>query len=224
MTPHDNHTIKVDLHIHTCFSSDGTSGVEDVITTALRRGLGALAITDHCTIEGALAVQAAAPFPVIVGEEISTTAGEIIGLYLREQVPCGLPPEETVARIHAQGGLSYVPHPFDLLRRSRLAEGALRAVAGELDGIEVLNARVLWSPHNDVARAFAFEHGLAMGAGSDAHTPQEIGQAYVEMAPFTDRDSFLAALRAGRPLGSLSWPHVHLFSTLRRAQKPRYCK
>ncbi len=219
-----NGHIKVDLHIHTCYSSDGTSSVEDILTAVQRRGLGAIAITDHCTIAGALAVQAAASFPVIIGEEVETNEGEIIGLFLREPVPCGLTPEETIAHIHNQGGLAYVPHPFDELRRSHLSGRAVHALVAQLDGIEVLNSRVLWSAHNDLARAFAQQHGLAMGAGSDAHIPREIGQAYVEMAPFIDRDSFIAALRNGRPLGSLSWPHVHLFSTLRRAQKPRYCK
>ncbi len=224
-TAYDNEPrIRVDLHIHTCFSVDGTSTSEEVITAVLRRGLSAIAITDHGTIEGAQAVQRAAPFPVIVGEEISTTNGEVIGLFLSEQVPEGLTPRDTVDRIHAQGGVVYVPHPFDVMRRSAIAEDALWSILDQIDVVEVLNARVLWPPHNDRARSFAEEHRLLSGAGSDAHTPQEIGQAYVEMPPFEDRQSFLHGLASGSIGGSLSWPHVHLFSTLRRAQKPKYCK
>jgi len=218
-SPSDPQRIKVDLHVHTCYSPDSLTSLENVITMSVRRGLGALAITDHNSIEGALVLRGMAPFPIVVGEEIDTSEGEITGLFLEEPIPRGLTPAETVARIKEQGGLVYVPHPFDLQRRHRLRESALRSILDDVDIFEVLNARVLWPAHNARARRFAQTHGLLMGAGSDAHTPLEIGRAYVEMAPFTNRDSFLDSLAAARVRGMLSGPHVHLFSTWAKAAK-----
>ena len=211
--------IKADLHVHTCYSPDSLTSLQDVIMVAQRRGLGALAITDHDAIDGGLTLRRMAPFPVIVGEEIRTSEGEIVGLFLEELVPPGLTPAETVARIEGQGGLVSIPHPFDLVRGSRLRESALRSILDDVDTLEVLNARVMWPAYNLRARRFAQAHGLLMSAGSDAHSPLEIGRAYVDMAPFTDRDSFLRSLATGRVCGTLSWPYVHLFSTLARIQK-----
>jgi len=213
--------IRVDLHVHTCYSRDSLTSLEEVIAASLRRGLGALAITDHNTISGALALQRIAPFPVIVGEEVDTTEGEISGLFLQQVIPQGLTPAQTAARIKEQGGLIYIPHPFDCLRSSRLRESALRSILDEVDVLEVLNARVIWPADNARARRFAQAHRLPGGAGSDAHTLFEIGQAYVEMEPFTDRDSFLRSLAGGRVCGGLSWPHVHLFSTWAKMRKRR---
>jgi hypothetical protein len=124
-----------------------------------------------------------------------------------------LSPQETVARIHEQGGLVYIPHPFDSLRSSRLEEPALLAILEQVDILEVLNARVVRPADNERARLFAQAHGLPGGAGSDAHAPVEIASAYVEMAPFEDRDSFLRSLAQGTVRGSESPAHVHLFST-----------
>lgn len=215
----DRQRIKVDLHVHTCYSPDSLTSLEDVVTMSVRRGLGALVITDHNSIEGALTLRGMAPFQIIVGEEIDTSEGEIAGLFLKEYIPRGLTPAETVARIKEQGGLVYVPHPFDLQRRSRLRDSALRSIIDDVDIFEVLNARVLWPAHNARARRFAQTHGLLMGAGSDAHTPLEIGRAYVEMEPFTDPESFLHSLASARVRGALSGPHVHLYSTWAKAVK-----
>ena len=215
----DPQRIKADLHVHTCYSPDCLTSLEDVVAAALRRGMGALAITDHDAIEGTLALRGMAPLQIIVGEEIDTSEGEIIGLFLEELIPPGCTAAETVARIKDQGGLVCVPHPFDLQRRHRLCDSALRSILDDVDIFEVLNARALWAGHNARARRFAQTHGLLMGAGSDAHTPLEIGRAYVEMAPFTDRGSFLDSLAAARVRGTLSGPHVHLFSTWARAVK-----
>ena len=212
-------SIKVDLHVHTSYSRDSLLSLEEVIETALHRGLGALAILDHNTIEGALALRDMAPFPVIVGEEILTSEGEIAGLFLQKVIPPGLTPAQTVQRIQQQGGLVYIPHPFDSIRQSRLHESALMAVLDRVDAIEVLNARVLRPGDNERARRFAETHGLPRGAGSDAHSSIEIGQAYVEMAPFADRDSFLSNLASGQVCGRMSAPHVHLSSTWAKIRK-----
>jgi predicted metal-dependent phosphoesterase TrpH len=211
--------IKVDLHVHTCYSKDSLLSLEDVIAAAVRRGLGAVAILDHNTIEGALALRAVAPFPVIVGEEIFTTEGEVAGLFLQEIIPPRLTPAQTVERIQAQGGLVYIPHPFDSIRGARLRESALMAILDQVGAIEVLNARVIRPGDNERARRFAQMHGLPGGAGSDAHSTVEIGQAYVEMEPFTDRDGFLRSLAGGQVCGGISSPHVHLFTTWAKIRK-----
>jgi predicted metal-dependent phosphoesterase TrpH len=192
--------------------------LDEVIQAAMARGLGALAITDHDAIEGALALSRMAPFRVIVGEEIDTGEGEIIGLFLQEFIPPKLNPAQTIARIREQGGLVYIPHPFDT-RRYPLQESILLALLHEVDAIEVLNARVMLPVYNKRAARFARKHGLPGGAGSDAHTPVEIGRAYVEMEPFTGKEGFLCSLAQAKVGGSVSAPHVHLFSSWAKMQK-----
>jgi predicted metal-dependent phosphoesterase TrpH len=211
--------IKVDLHVHTCYSKDSLLSLEEVIAAAQRRGLGALAVLGHNTIDGALALRAMAPFPVIVGEEVFTTEGEVAGLFVQEVIPPGLTPAQTVERIQEQGGLVYVPHPFDSIRRPTLRQSGLMAILDQVDAIEVLNARVLLRSDNERAKRFAQTHRLPAGAGSDAHAALEIGQAYVEMEPFTDRDSFLRSLASGQVCGGISSPLVHLFTTWAKIRK-----
>jgi predicted metal-dependent phosphoesterase TrpH len=216
-----NGTIQVDLHIHTCYSGDTLTSLEEVIAAVQKRGLGAVAITDHNAIAGALELQRLAPFPVIAAEEVLTNEGEIIGLFLNEFIPPGLTPAETVAHIHAQGGLVYVPHPFDGLRDSALHEPALMSILHQVDVLEVLNARVIRPAHNERAQRLAQEYHLPGGAGSDAHTAFEIGQAYLEMQSFADRDEFLRNLASARVCGHLSSPAVHLFTRWAKLQKWR---
>lgn len=213
--------LSVDLHVHTLYSKDSLTSLDSVIEAVQRAGLGAVAITDHNQIEGALRLRDRAPFPVIVGEEIKTSQGEIIGLFLRERIAPLLSPEETIDAIRRQGGLVYVPHPFDLVRRSTILPAALRRVIGAVDALEVINARVMSAAPNDEARLLAERYGLAQGAGSDAHTPGEVGMAYVRISAcdFDDPASFLAALAAGQPMGGLSGPFVHLHSTWAKVSK-----
>jgi hypothetical protein len=206
--------MKLDLHVHTWRSADSRSAYDEIIARAAEKGLDALAITDHNTIVGAREMAERSPIPIIMGEEIRTPEGEIIGLFLREEVPRGLSPEETIARIKEQGGLVVVPHPFDRIRRgSALGEAVLRRVIEQVDIIEGFNARVIFSGDNTQARAVAAKHGLPCSAGSDAHAPYEIGAAYVEMAPWSTPAEFLANLREARITGHLSSPRVRLSST-----------
>jgi predicted metal-dependent phosphoesterase TrpH len=211
--------IRVDLHVHTCYSHDCLLSLEDLIAAAQRRGLAALAVLDHNEIEGALALKEMAPFPVVVGEEIYTSEGEVAGLFLQERVPPGLPLEEAVARVKAQGGLLYIPHPFDRHRSSALGEPSLLRILDQVDALEVLNARALYAADNEKAMRFAASHGIPGGAGSDGHTTGEIGQAYVEMEPFADRDDFLLSLSRSRIGGGISSPHVHLYTTWAKIRK-----
>ena len=211
--------VKVDLHVHTEYSPDCLTPCEDLIRWARRRQLDAVAITDHNTIEGALALSATSPIPIIIGEEVRTTRGEIIGLFLREEIPMHLSPSETVRIIHGQGGLVYVPHPMARVRRSALEFGALMQIIDDVDIIETFNARAAFSLDNKRAQELARSYGLPSGAGSDAHQGFEIGHAYVEMPAFTDARSFLESIRRGKVRGRLSSPLVHVGSTYARLAK-----
>ncbi len=202
--------MRVDLHIHTHHSSDSLLQPEEIIGTCHRVGLDCIAVTDHGTIAGALEVAALAPFPVIVGAEIKTAEGEIAGLFLEEEIPPKLSPEETIARIRAQDGLVYIPHPFDRIRRSVLRREALMRILPQVDILEVFNSRVMFAADNLRAAEFARERALLAGAGSDAHTACEIGRAYVELPSFRGRDDFLASLAQGEIRGRLTPAYIHL--------------
>lgn len=220
--------MKVDMHVHTCYSEDATLSLETIIETCQRRGLDGVAITDHDTIAGALALKEIAPWPttcqgrpflVIVGEEIETTKGEILGLFLKEEIPGGLTPEEAMDRIREQRGLVGVPHPLDRVRRSALGQKALLEIWEELDFLEGFNSRVLLPGDNLRAQNFAQAKGLPLTAGSDAHTTYEIGRAYVEMPPFNDPEGFLKGLAQGRIVGHLTPPWIHILTTWARLRR-----
>jgi predicted metal-dependent phosphoesterase TrpH len=188
------------------WSGDCTTTPEEVAEAVAESGIDVLCITDHGTVNGAveLARSGALGCRVIVGEEVRTSVGELIGLFLTERLPLGMKPEQAVEAIRDQGGLVYVPHPFDPMRHC-LAEPALEGLAasGSLDAVEVLNAKVSLAHLNRRAAEFAATHGLAGGAGSDAHVASALGAAYVEMPDFDDASpaSFLQSLRAGRVVG-----------------------
>jgi len=214
--------MKVDMHVHTCYSKDATLSLETIMETCRRRGLDGVAITDHNTIAGALALKEIAPWPttcqgrpfvVIVGEEIETTKGGILGLFLKEEISEGLTPEEAMTRIREQGGLVGVCHPLDRLRRSAMRQVALLDILDELDFLEGFNSRVTFPSDNRKAQALAQAQGLPMTAGSDAHTAYEIGRAYMEMPPFNGPEDFLENLAQGRIVGHLTPPWIHIVTT-----------
>ncbi len=210
---------KVDMHSHTRLSKDSLNNPRSLVETAAARGLGALCVTDHNGLANALALSRLPGLPIMVvpSEEVKTSEGEIIGWFLHALIPKGLTPEETARRIKDQGGIVGVPHPFDRARNSsRLQTPALERLvaAGLVDAVEVFNARTTFAEDNTRARQFASEHGLAMSAGSDAHTLWEVGRAYVAMPPFATPAEFLASLRAGQVGGALSSPLIHVSSRL----------
>ena len=211
--------MKIDLHTHTRCSKDCVNDYDRIITAVQRAGLDGIAVTDHNEFKGALEMQQRAPFTVIPAEEIKTSRGEIIGLFLREWIPPGLPPAETVERIHEQGGLAYVPHPFDEVRGSRIERGALEEVTPIIDILEVFNARNALPRYNSRALQYAREHHVLAGAGSDSHTYGEYGRAYVDVEPFTDAATFLDAMRRGTWHGRLSSPLVHARTRVDRTMK-----
>lgn len=218
---------RIDLHLHTEYSPDSLNRLGDVARRARQQGLTHLSITDHNTIAGALRMQEVADLPVIVGEEIMTADGELIGLFLREPVAPGLSAAATAALIHRQGGLVYVPHPADPLRHA-LRGTALERIQEQVDIIEVFNSRCLLASSNTRALALADRFRAVRAASSDAHTLGEIGRSYVEGPDFTDAASLLRCLGEGRLTGRRSARAVHVFSRLavarrrlRRIARPR---
>jgi predicted metal-dependent phosphoesterase TrpH len=187
--------INADLHVHSCYSKDCVSPVESILATAREIGLGALAIADHNEIEGAFITRELSqgdPF-VIVAEEVKTAEGEVIGLFLNKAIPPMLSFDETLSLIKEQGGLVYVPHPFDAMRTTP----SYRALVDNLhriDVIEIYNAKVALSSFNLSAERFAAKYNIVAGAGSDAHVLQGLGTALIRMPRFTDPQSFMAAL------------------------------
>ena len=188
--------IDVDLHMHTDHSPDCATPVEVLLATAKEQGFGAIAITDHNEISGALEALAKADgIKVIVAEEVKTaTQGEVIGLFLRERIPRGLGLAETVAEIRRQGGLVYVPHPFD---RMHVVPGYehLLAILDEIDAIEIFNPRVAIGSFNEEAARFAAKYRLTAGAGSDSHVAAGLGSVRVRMRDFDGPQEFLESLR-----------------------------
>jgi predicted metal-dependent phosphoesterase TrpH len=204
-------TLRLDLHTHTYYSPDALTSPGKFVMACLQRGINCVAITDHNTIAGARLMERLCPFPVIIGEEIKTDAGDIVGLFLREEVPPGLPLEEAVARVKAQGGLVMVPHPFDRFRNS-LGEEGLRRILPAVDVIETFNARNMTPGADEQARHFAALQGIPGVAVSDAHSPGELGRACIELPPFDGPQGFLEALAEARLVERRAPPHVHLYS------------
>jgi predicted metal-dependent phosphoesterase TrpH/glycosyltransferase involved in cell wall biosynthesis len=218
--------IDVDLHMHTDHSNDCVTPVEVLLATARERGLGAIAVTDHNEISGALeARNKAAEFgvKVIVGEEVKTAdQGEVIGLFIEEKIPRGMTLEETIADIRRQGGLVYVPHPFDRLHSVPDYEHLLRVV-DDVDAIEVFNPRIAIPAWNEEAVRFAGKYRIPGGAGSDAHVAQGLGAVRIRMREFDGPEEFLQSLREadiiGRP-SSLRYAQVQALKFLETRATP----
>jgi predicted metal-dependent phosphoesterase TrpH/glycosyltransferase involved in cell wall biosynthesis len=188
--------IHVDLHMHTDHSPDCATPVGTLLDTAKRVGLGAIAITDHNEISGALdARERADGIKVIVAEEVKTAdQGEVIGLFIEEKIPRGMTLQETIAEIRRQGGLVYVPHPFDRMHAVPDYEHLLDVV-GDIDAIEVFNPRVAFSAFNEEAARFAAKYRIVAGAGSDSHVVQGLGSVKIKMRDFDGAEEFLESLR-----------------------------
>jgi len=190
--------IEVDLHMHTDHSHDCATPVEVLLATAREQGLGAIAVTDHNEVSGALEARAQAAeagVKVIVGEEVKTAGqGEVIGLFIEQKIPRGLSLRETVADIKRQGGLVYVPHPFDRMHSVPDYEHLL-TIIDDVDAIEVFNPRVAISAFNDEAVRFAAKYRIPAGAGSDSHVAQGLGSVRIRMRDFDGPAEFMQSLR-----------------------------
>jgi len=188
--------VHVDLHMHTDHSPDCATPVDTLLDTAKRVGLGAIAITDHNEISGALeARDRANGIKVIVAEEVKTAdQGEVIGLFIEEKIPRGMTLQETIAEIRRQGGLVYVPHPFDRMHAVPDYEHLLDVIE-DIDAIEVFNPRVAFSAFNEEAARFAAKYRIVAGAGSDSHVAQGLGSVKIRMRDFDGAEEFLESLR-----------------------------
>lgn len=194
------------MHSHTLHSGDSTTTIDEVVEAVTEAGINVLCVTDHNSISGVAqlvkVLEREGICRVIAGEEVRTHAGEIIGLFLSQRIPFGENAMHTARVIREQGGLVYVPHPFDPMRRN-ISEAALNDLtqAGLVDAIEVFNAKTSLQSLNARAQLFATDHDIAQGAGSDAHVPLAIGSAFVDMPDFDGPNDFLNALRRGHVVG-----------------------
>ena len=207
--------MRVDLHCHSEASADCITPLEKFPERLIERDIQVQAITDHNEIWGAQQLKALVeeqgyPLTIIVGEEVSTSEGEIVGLFLKEKIDAGLTPEETVEQILAQGGLVLLPHGFDPLKRFRLTDAARGRVGDAIQIVETFNARISRPRWNQVAVDWAEERGCLMSAGSDAHTLADIGAAWVEVParPIHGPEDLLLALEGGVPVGEWTHPVV----------------
>lgn len=218
LEPHlegDSGLIKIDLHCHTEASPDCVTPIELIPGRCREQGINIQAITDHNLVWGAEKLKElvkesdhrADELTIVVGEEITTSRGELIGLFLKESIEAGLSPEETVEKIESQGGLVLLPHGFDPLKRWRLTPSARDRIANSIHIVETFNTRVSRRHWNQEAVIWSQARGKLMSAGSDAHTIDDIGTAWVEARPqaIDGPADLLAALDGGIPVGK--WRH-----------------
>jgi predicted metal-dependent phosphoesterase TrpH len=208
-----------DFHIHTRFSRDSILSEEKFVRMAIERGLTHVAVTNHNNVEGAIAVRDKVAelgledrLTVILGEEVSTDDGEVVGLFLTRTIPRGLSAEATADAIHAQGGLVSIPHPFDPFRASHIREEPLikLAEAGKIDAVEVFNSRVTLQRHNLKAAEFAARYGIPGIAASDSHSSFEIAMSFNAQPPFENAAELKSLLPENDWHGSRSTVFIHL--------------
>lgn len=210
---------RADFHIHSRYSMDCNTSLEQIIRSCQEKNINCIALADHGAIEGALKMKSIAPFYVIVSEEILTTEGEIMGMFLQDLVPSGLSMEESIHRIKEQGGLLCAQHPFDKFRADALKAEVMDKIADQIDVVEIFNARNPLMRSSKQARIFAEEHHLPGTAGSDAHAAYEIGNAYVELPEFEGRGDFIQALVQGKIYGHRANPLSRFNSLWARIKK-----
>lgn len=212
--------IKADLHVHTCYSMDCSTSLEELINRCIELEINCLAIADHGTIAGAKKLKKIAPFDIIIAEEILTPHGEIMGMFLSDEIPSNISVEETVNRIRSQNGLVCIPHPYDTFRASAFKNTKLlEKIMPFIDVIEVYNARNVFPRSRVLAQRLADKFGKPVSAGSDAHSITELGNFYVEMPDFNDRNEFLSALSTAQIIGNKSSPLVHFRSTFNKLRR-----
>lgn len=204
--------LRVEFHCHTCYSKDSLLKPSALVKAARGKNLQRVVITDHNSIKGALEARQLAPDLVIVGEEIMTSAGELLAAFVQEEIPAGLSPLETIRRLREQKAFISVSHPFDSFRSGHWQEQDLLAILPFIDAIEIFNARCLTMNPNQRARNFAREHALSGTAGSDAHTAWELGRAALVLDPFSDAEGLKKVLRLSQEKVQLSSPLVHFTS------------
>lgn len=201
-------TIKVDFHVHTIFSPDAAISFEQLVSACKEKGIDAVSIMDHNEIKGAIEFHERAEQMrakgewaprIIIGEEVRSAGGEICGMFLKKWVKDHRPPRETMEAIKEQGGLVYIPHPFDLLKLKRMKAKELVELGGLIDIIEVFNGKPRTPGANERASRFLEEHPIAIpAAGSDSHEPSHLGAAHVEIEEFEGPEDLVEKLRNGK--------------------------
>ena len=208
-----------DFHVHTRFSRDSILGEATFARLAVERGLTHVAVTNHNNVEGAIAVRdtvqelgLADRLTVILGEEVSTSDGEVVGIFLQRTIPRGLSADETADAIHEQGGLVSIPHPFDPFRQSHIREQPLVALleAGKVDMMEVFTSRVTLQRHNLAAAELAARYDVPGIACSDSHSAFEIAMSFNALPAFSTADELRVALPENEWHGSRSTVLIHL--------------
>jgi predicted metal-dependent phosphoesterase TrpH len=209
----------VEFHAHTCWSKDSLLSPQDLVATCTRKGIDRVVVTDHNAIEGALACQQLDPLRIIVGEEIMTTAGELLGTFVRARIAPGLTPDQTIDVLRAQGAFISVAHPFDRWRKGAWRPSDLAKIAARVDAIEIFNSRCMTGADNNAARDYAGQRGLAGTVGSDAHTGWELGRSVMILPDFADAEQLRLVLHEGVARTRLSPPWIHLCSRYARLRK-----
>jgi predicted metal-dependent phosphoesterase TrpH len=212
-SPISKKRITAEFHCHTSYSRDSQTDISALVRTARERGIDRLAITDHSTIAGALQAKEIAPDLIIVGEEVPTNRGELIGYFIKEEIPRGLSVHEVIRRLKDQGAFISIPHPFDVVRHGWHLEELLDLIS-EVDALEVFNARCLKASYNDKALTFARQHHIPMLAGSDAHALSEIGLALTHLPEFRTADELRSAVKDTIVAGSMLSAMDHLKTSL----------
>ena len=204
--------ISVEFHCHTYASKDSLTRPADLIAMARRKGIDRVIVTDHNSIAGAREAYGIDPELVIVGEEIMTTKGEILAAFVKEEVPPGLTPLETINILKEQGAFISVSHPFDELRKGGWMEHDLLEILPLVDAIEVYNSRCMLPRFNRRAELFAQKYNIAGTVGSDAHAAFEVGRSLLLLDQFTGPDEMRKVIRRGIPKVKWSPPWFHLTS------------
>lgn len=222
--------MRVDFHVHTVYSRDSVTTFPALVLACREKGIDAVAIMDHDVIEGALEFarrskelrDAGEWAPrVMVGEEVRSTGGEICGLFLQERIPDHLEPRKTMELIKEQGGLVYVPHPFDIFKLKRLKARELLEHEELIDILEAFNGKPRFPGANALARRFLARNHFPAGAGSDAHEPVHLGAASVELEEFSGPGDILEKLDAGAISGSRYSPLASAYIRVRLRKKMR---
>jgi predicted metal-dependent phosphoesterase TrpH len=216
--------LRLDLHNHTSFSADGLLSPDELLKSAKARGIDCIAVTDHNTVEGALAAQrlsmSDASLPsVIPGVELATRDGEVVGLYVDRDIPRDLSLQEAVDRIRSLGGIAYLPHPHDVLRRGAVSRGMRLSAAQMCDLVEVVNGRALGPRSGSKSAWLAQRCGKPGGAGSDAHRALEVGRAHVVVRELPVRETLIEVVSAGHVEHNLrAWSYA--FNWILMASSP----
>lgn len=215
--------VLAELHCHSEYSRDCSVPLEAIIARCKKQNIRVIALTDHDEIAGALRLREIAPkwLKVIIGEEIATAQGDVIGLFLKERIAPRQGIKQTIHQIKEQGGVVLLPHPFDRLRREAVGELVAGRVVREIDFLEIFNARCVFGGDNAKATIFAAEHNVPVFVGSDAHTLSEYGRALNLMEEFQTPKEFVASLSAARFTTKKSPLSVHLTTKFVKIKKKR---